>query len=73
MVKKVLNILSREFSGLHQAAFLLGTFALFSQILALVRDRMFAHEFGASTTLDIIMQPFVFQIFSLLELRHLFL
>jgi len=53
MVKKVFNILSKEFSGLHQAAFLLGSFALLSQILALVRDRIFAHEFGASTTLDI--------------------
>ena len=53
MVNKVLNILSREFSGLHQAAFLLGSFALLSQVLALVRDRIFAHSFGASTTLDI--------------------
>jgi len=53
MVNKVLNILSREFSGLHQAAFLLGTFALLSQVLALVRDRIFAHSFGASATLDV--------------------
>lgn len=53
MVNKVLNILSREFSGLHQAAFLLGAFALLSQVLALVRDRIFAHSFGASATLDV--------------------
>jgi len=46
-------MLSKEFSGLHQAAFLLGSFALLSQVLALVRDRMFAHSFGASATLDI--------------------
>ncbi len=43
----------KEYGGLHQAAFLLGGFTLLSQILALVRDRLFAHTFGASTTLDI--------------------
>ncbi len=53
MVNKVLNILSREFNGLHQAAFLLGVFALLSQILALFRDRLFAHSFGAGATLDV--------------------
>lgn len=53
MVKKFLSIFYKEFSGLHQAAFLLGTFALFSQVLALVRDRILAHNFGASTTLDL--------------------
>ncbi len=53
MVKKVLKILNKEFNGLHQAAFLLGSFALLSQILALFRDRLFAHYFGASATLDI--------------------
>jgi putative peptidoglycan lipid II flippase len=53
VVKKVLNILGREWSGLHQAAFLLGSFALLSQVLALVRDRMFASSFGASSTLDV--------------------
>jgi len=49
----MLNILGREFGGLHQAAFLLGSFALLSQILALVRDRMLAHSFGAGATLDV--------------------
>jgi len=53
MVDKILQVFYREVSGLHQAAFLLGTFAILSQILALVRDRIFAHSFGASTTLDI--------------------
>lgn len=53
MVKKVLTMLNREFSGLHQAAFLLGSFALLSQVLALVRDRLFAHSFGASSVLDV--------------------
>ncbi len=53
MVNKVLNILSREFNGLHQAAFLLGSFALLSQVLALLRDRLFAYSFGAGATLDV--------------------
>lgn len=38
---------------MHQAAYLLAAFALLSQLLALVRDRLFAAEFGASHTLDI--------------------
>jgi len=42
-----------EVSGLHQAAFLLGTFAILSQVLALIRDRLFAHSLGAGTTLDL--------------------
>ena len=53
MVKKVLSILNREISGLHEAAYLLGAFALGSQVLALVRDRLFAATFGASRTLDL--------------------
>ncbi len=53
MVEKVLKILNKEFGGLHQAAFLLGSFALLSQILALFRDRLFAHSFGAGVTLDV--------------------
>ncbi len=53
MVNKVLNILNREISGLHEAAYLLGIFAIASQILALVRDRVFAYTFGAGRVLDI--------------------
>ncbi len=53
MVKKVFQILNREISGLHEAAYLLGACALASQILALLRDRLFAYTFGASRTLDI--------------------
>jgi putative peptidoglycan lipid II flippase len=39
--------------GLHEAAYLLALFALVSQLLALVRDRLLAHTFGASVTLDV--------------------
>lgn len=42
-----------EISGLHQAAYLLGFFAICSQILALVRDRILAGQFGAGNTLDL--------------------
>ncbi len=53
MVKRILGIFHKEISGLHEAAYLLGFFALCSQILALVRDRILAAQFGASNTLDL--------------------
>lgn len=53
MVRRLLSFLNSEIIGLHQAAFLLGFFALSSQLLALVRDRLLAHNFGASVELDI--------------------
>jgi putative peptidoglycan lipid II flippase len=53
MVKRVLNLLRREWSGLHEAAFLLAFSALASQFLALIRDRLLAAHFGAGTELDI--------------------
>ncbi|HJN62684.1 MAG TPA: lipid II flippase MurJ [Candidatus Paceibacterota bacterium] len=53
MVQRVLKFLGSEIKGLHQAAYLLGLFAIFSQILGLIRDRLLAHSFGASTSLDI--------------------
>lgn len=42
-----------EVRGLHQAAYVLGLFAFGSQLLALVRDRMLAHQFGAGAELDV--------------------
>ncbi|MFA6094920.1 MAG: lipid II flippase MurJ [Candidatus Paceibacterota bacterium] len=53
MVKRIFKVFSREISGLHQAAYLLAFFSFLSQILALVRDRLFAASFGASHTLDL--------------------
>ncbi|MFC1720842.1 murein biosynthesis integral membrane protein MurJ [Patescibacteria group bacterium] len=53
MVKRILNILNKEYAGLHRAAYLLGIFALLSQVLALVRDRLLAHAFGAGAALDV--------------------
>ncbi len=53
MVTHVLNLFYREIRGLHQAAYILALFALASQILAIVRDRILAHQFGAGSELDI--------------------
>ncbi len=53
MVKRLLSIFTREIIGLHEAAYLLATFAFLSQLLALVRDKLLAYRFGASHILDI--------------------
>src|SRR3989344_3436596 len=53
MVGRILQIRGREIRGIHEAAYLLGFFALLSQVLALVRDRLLASLFGAGETLDI--------------------
>ena len=53
MVRKFITYLSHEFSGLHQAALLLGLSSFASQLLALLRDRLLAQTFGASGKLDI--------------------
>ncbi len=52
MVTRVINLFYREVRGLHQAAYVLALFALASQILAIVRDRLLAHQFGAGPELD---------------------
>jgi putative peptidoglycan lipid II flippase len=53
MVKRLFRFLNKETSSLHGAAYLLGLFAILSQILAFLRDRLLAHIFGASLELDI--------------------
>jgi putative peptidoglycan lipid II flippase len=52
MVKRLFSFLSQETKGLHQAAYLIAFFTFLAQILALVRDRIFAHVFGAGSILD---------------------
>lgn len=52
MVKRLFAFLYSETSTLHKAAYLLGAFALSSQVLAFLRDRLLAHVFGASAALD---------------------
>lgn len=53
MVPRLFKTLHRSIHGLHEAAYLLAVFALFSQVLALFRDRLLAHFFGAGSVLDI--------------------
>ncbi len=53
MVKRVFNFVYQEVRGLHQAAYVLALFAFASQVLAIVRDRLLAHTFGAGTELDL--------------------
>lgn len=43
----------KEVRGLHQAAYILAFFAFGSQLLAIVRDRLLAHTFGAGGELDL--------------------
>jgi putative peptidoglycan lipid II flippase len=47
------RVFNREWSGLHEAAFLLAGTALASQILGLFRDRLLAGHFGATGSLDV--------------------
>jgi len=53
MVKKVLHFFQRETKNMSEAAFILGFLTLFSQILGLIRDRLFAHYLGVGVSLDI--------------------
>ncbi len=53
MVNRIIKLFHQEIAGVHQAAFLIGFFTFLSQLLALVRDRLLAHHFGAGATLDI--------------------
>ncbi len=53
MVSKLIQTITQPVRGLHQAAYLLASLTLASQLLALVRDRLFAHQFGAGEMLDL--------------------
>ena len=53
MVKRTIQTITSKISGLGEAAFWLSLFGLFSQILALFRDRLLAHNFGAAAELDV--------------------
>ena len=48
-----LKFFSSEVRGLHMAAYVLALSAILSSLLALLRDRLLAHTFGASATLDL--------------------
>ena len=53
MIRGILERTSAPVRGLHQAAYLLAGLTLASQLLALLRDRIFAHTFGVSEVLDL--------------------
>src|SRR3989339_546139 len=51
-MEKILKIFTKESGSINQAALLLGSLTLLSQILALFRDRSIAHFIGPSPSLD---------------------
>lgn len=56
MIERLFNSLTQltdKVRTVHQTAYVLSAFTLVSIVLALVRDRLFAHTFGAGTTLDV--------------------
>lgn len=53
MIRAMFERIAAPVRGLHQAAYLLAGLTLASQVLALMRDRVFAHTFGAGETLDL--------------------
>lgn len=53
MVERLFQRIAAPVRGLHQAAYVLALLTLASQALALLRDRTFAHIFGAGHTLDL--------------------
>lgn len=58
MIGKAVRIFGREIDGMHTAAYILGVSALASSVLALLRDRLFAHTFGAGSELDVYFAAF---------------
>jgi putative peptidoglycan lipid II flippase len=52
------RLFGREIDSLHTAAYILGASALTSSLLALFRDRLFAHTFGAGEVLDVYFAAF---------------
>ena len=53
LVRGGFRFLSSEVRGLEAAVYVLAGCAILSSLLGLVRDRLFAHTFGAGTELDI--------------------
>lgn len=51
-MRNILKRITAPVRGLHQAAYLLAGLTLVSQILALLRDHIFANAFGAGQVLD---------------------
>lgn len=58
MIRRLWSFFETEVRGMHDAAYMLGFFALLSAVLALFRDRLFASIFGASGLLDVYFAAF---------------
>ena len=52
-MQRILKFVEGEVKGLHEAAYVLGAFAMLSTLLALLRDRLLAATFGAGEVLDV--------------------
>lgn len=52
-MREIFERITAPILGLHQVAYLLAGLTLASQLLALLRDRTFAHTFGAGEVLDL--------------------
>lgn len=53
MVVSFFRIIRKEVANLHAAAYTVALFTFLAQLLALLRDRVLAHEFGTSQVLDV--------------------
>tara|TARA_B100000745_G_C20153179_1_gene395261 strand:+ start:603 stop:2273 length:1671 start_codon:yes stop_codon:yes gene_type:complete len=53
MVTSFFKIIRKEVANLHAAAYTVAIFTFLAQLLALLRDRILAHNFGAGELLDI--------------------
>jgi putative peptidoglycan lipid II flippase len=52
-MERFFKLFNKEFSKISEAAFVLGIFTLFSQVLAIIRDRLLAGGVGPGEILDI--------------------
>lgn len=53
MISRLINRLSKTSYSIHRAALVIALLSLSSQILAVVRDKLLAHTFGAGEVLDV--------------------
>ncbi len=53
MVRRLFDLIRKQYSNIHEAALLLGIFSLTSQLLGLVRDRALVSHLGPSLSLDV--------------------
>jgi putative peptidoglycan lipid II flippase len=52
-MERIMRLFNKEFSQISEAALVLGSFTLLSQVLGIFRDRFLAGNIGAGSTLDI--------------------